>query len=115
VLLVLLNSYEEMGNETKMILKCPFFTSLVYTTLYSFVTGFDTAFVVVYGGAGCIASTLTMNRTIAPTSTMNRISSLDFLWGIAILDILLINIESFAYPNPLEKLWRTLTYKANKE
>ena len=54
---VLLNSYEEMGSETKMILKCPFFTSLVYTALYSFVAGFDTAFIVVYGGAGCIAST----------------------------------------------------------
>ncbi|MAU14112.1 hypothetical protein [Flagellimonas sp.] len=40
---------------------------------------------------------------------------LGFSAGVAILGILLINIESFAYPNPLEKLWRTLTYKANKE
>ncbi|WP_236596610.1 DUF418 domain-containing protein [Pseudoalteromonas sp. GCY] len=31
---------------------------------------------------------------------INRINSLDFIRGVAILCILLINIESFAYPNP---------------
>lgn len=40
-----------------------------------------------------------VNRPI-PTQSSERISSLDFLRGIAILGILLINIESFAYPNP---------------
>lgn len=34
------------------------------------------------------------------TSLQERIPSLDFLRGIAVLGILLINIESFAYPNP---------------
>ncbi|WP_026953521.1 DUF418 domain-containing protein [Algoriphagus vanfongensis] len=34
------------------------------------------------------------------TSVQDRIPSLDFLRGIAVLGILLINIESFAYPNP---------------
>jgi uncharacterized protein len=35
-----------------------------------------------------------------PTKINERIGSLDFLRGIAILGILFINIESFAYPNP---------------
>jgi uncharacterized protein len=35
-----------------------------------------------------------------PTKINERIESLDFLRGIAILGILFINIESFAYPNP---------------
>jgi len=34
------------------------------------------------------------------TSANERIPSLDFLRGIAVLGILFINIESFAYPNP---------------
>jgi uncharacterized protein len=37
---------------------------------------------------------------ISPTSTSERIGSLDFLRGIAILGILVINIESFCYPDP---------------
>ncbi len=37
---------------------------------------------------------------INPTSNTERIPSLDFLRGIAILGILFINIESFTYPNP---------------
>lgn len=37
---------------------------------------------------------------IQPTSTSDRIPSLDFLRGIAILGILFINIENFAYPDP---------------
>jgi uncharacterized protein len=41
-----------------------------------------------------------MNRDLKPTSTSERIPSLDFLRGIAILGILFINIESFVYPNP---------------
>lgn len=35
-----------------------------------------------------------------PTTRSERIPSLDFLRGIAILGILFINIESFVYPNP---------------
>ena len=35
-----------------------------------------------------------------PTTLSERISSLDFLRGIAVLGILLINIESFSYPDP---------------
>lgn len=35
-----------------------------------------------------------------PVQLSERIASLDFLRGIAVLGILLINIESFAYPNP---------------
>ena len=35
-----------------------------------------------------------------PIQPSERIASLDFLRGIAVLGILLINIESFAYPNP---------------
>ncbi|WMN13002.1 DUF418 domain-containing protein [Marivirga salinae] len=35
-----------------------------------------------------------------PTKINERIGSLDFLRGVAILGILFINIESFAYPNP---------------
>lgn len=38
--------------------------------------------------------------TTKPTKINDRIGSLDFLRGIAILGILLINIETFAYPNP---------------
>ena len=41
-----------------------------------------------------------MNYTFEPTSISERIPSLDFLRGIAILGILFINIESFVYPNP---------------
>jgi len=42
-----------------------------------------------------------MNKNlIQPTGFSERIPSLDFLRGIAILGILFINIESFAYPNP---------------
>lgn len=37
---------------------------------------------------------------IKPTQKSERIPSLDFLRGIAILGILFINIESFAYPEP---------------
>lgn len=37
---------------------------------------------------------------IEPVKTSERIPSLDFLRGIAILGILFINIESFVYPNP---------------
>ncbi|MEL6559582.1 MAG: DUF418 domain-containing protein [Bacteroidota bacterium] len=40
-----------------------------------------------------------MNQ-IKPTSQSDRITSLDFLRGIAVLGILFINIESFAYPDP---------------
>lgn len=39
-------------------------------------------------------------KNIEPTLTSERIPSLDFLRGIAILGILFINIESFVYPNP---------------
>ncbi|MBK6265663.1 DUF418 domain-containing protein [Marivirga sp. S37H4] len=42
----------------------------------------------------------TINQSISPTQPLERISSLDFLRGIAILGILVINIESFSYPNP---------------
>ena len=41
-----------------------------------------------------------MAQVIKPTTTSERIPSLDFLRGIAILGILFINIESFVYPNP---------------
>jgi uncharacterized protein len=41
-----------------------------------------------------------MSIFINPTSITERIPSLDFLRGIAILGILFINIESFVYPNP---------------
>ena len=37
---------------------------------------------------------------IRPTTTLERIPSLDFLRGLAILGILFINIENFAYPDP---------------
>ncbi|WP_188463504.1 DUF418 domain-containing protein [Marivirga lumbricoides] len=43
---------------------------------------------------------------ILPTQSSERISSLDFLRGVAILGILLINIESFSYPNP----WSSYSY-----
>ncbi len=39
------------------------------------------------------------NILIQPTQKLERIPSLDFLRGIAILGILFINIENFAYPN----------------
>lgn len=42
-------------------------------------------------------------KSLAPkgySTTNNRIPTLDFLRGVAILGILFINIESFAYPNP---------------
>jgi len=39
------------------------------------------------------------NDSIKPTQELERISSLDFLRGIAILGILFINIENFAYPD----------------
>lgn len=41
-----------------------------------------------------------MEVSIQPLPQTDRISSLDFLRGIAVLGILLINIESFAYPEP---------------
>lgn len=40
------------------------------------------------------------NTLIQPTEPLERIPSLDFLRGIAILGILFINIENFAYPDP---------------
>lgn len=41
-----------------------------------------------------------MPEIIVPTQINNRLPSLDFLRGIAVLGILVMNIESFAYPNP---------------
>lgn len=41
-----------------------------------------------------------MLKTPAPTPSSERIGSLDFLRGMAILGILIINIETFAYPDP---------------
>ena len=41
-----------------------------------------------------------MYKPIKPTDVLKRIPSLDFLRGIAILGILFINIENFAYPEP---------------
>ncbi len=41
-----------------------------------------------------------MSQEIKPTTISERIPSLDFLRGVAILGILFINIESFVYPNP---------------
>lgn len=41
-----------------------------------------------------------MYKLIKATDSNKRIPSLDFLRGIAILGILLINIENFAYPEP---------------
>ncbi|RED91781.1 DUF418 domain-containing protein [Marinoscillum furvescens] len=40
-----------------------------------------------------------MSAAPQPTSSLERIPSLDFLRGIAILGILFINIENFAYPD----------------
>jgi len=40
-----------------------------------------------------------MTKTIEPTKPQERIHSLDFLRGIAVLGILFINIENFAYPD----------------
>ena len=44
--------------------------------------------------------TLTLEKRTQPTNIKERIGSLDFLRGIAVLGILFINIESFVYPNP---------------
>ena len=41
-----------------------------------------------------------MSTSIKATESSERIPSLDFLRGVAILGILFINIESFAYPDP---------------
>lgn len=41
-----------------------------------------------------------MDHAVRPTQPSERIKSLDFLRGLAVLGILLINIESFSYPNP---------------
>lgn len=41
-----------------------------------------------------------MSTSIKATEPFERISSLDFLRGVAILGILFINIENFAYPDP---------------
>jgi len=41
-----------------------------------------------------------MDSSVKPTIESERIPSLDYLRGIAILGILFINIESFAYSNP---------------
>jgi uncharacterized protein len=41
-----------------------------------------------------------LTNPIKATTKVDRIGSLDFLRGIAILGILVINIESFAYPDP---------------
>lgn len=41
-----------------------------------------------------------MSQTPQPTQAFERIGSLDFLRGIAILGILIINIETFSYPDP---------------
>lgn len=41
-----------------------------------------------------------INDKLKPTKSLNRIASLDFLRGIAVLGILFINIESFAFPDP---------------
>lgn len=47
-----------------------------------------------------------MPNQLQPTQQHERIGSLDFLRGIAVLGILLINIESFSYPNP----WSPFSY-----
>ncbi len=41
-----------------------------------------------------------MSSALQPTRQSERIGSLDFLRGIAVLGILIINVESFSYPNP---------------
>lgn len=41
-----------------------------------------------------------MDKPLLPTQKLERIGSLDFLRGVAILGIVLINIESFSYPDP---------------
>lgn len=40
-----------------------------------------------------------MTHVITPTEQLDRIYSLDFLRGIAVLGILFINVENFAYPD----------------
>ena len=47
-----------------------------------------------------------MGIKVEPTKLNERIPSLDFLRGIAILGILFINIESFVYANP----WSSYQY-----
>lgn len=47
-----------------------------------------------------------MDNLLEPTKLSERIPSLDFLRGIAILGILFINIESFVYANP----WSSYQY-----
>lgn len=47
-----------------------------------------------------------MESKIEPTKLTERIQSLDFLRGIAVLGILFINIESFVYENP----WSSYQY-----
>ncbi len=47
-----------------------------------------------------------MPNQLQPTQRHERIGSLDFLRGVAVLGILLINIESFSYPNP----WSPFSY-----
>lgn len=47
-----------------------------------------------------------MSTKLEPIKLTERIPSLDFLRGIAILGILFINIESFVYPNP----WSSYQY-----
>lgn len=46
-----------------------------------------------------------------PTSSLERINSLDFLRGLAVLGILVINIESFSYPDP----WSPFKYGFTNE
>jgi len=41
-----------------------------------------------------------LKSIIKPINTDQRIGSLDFLRGVAVLGILVINVESFAYPDP---------------
>ncbi|MDW3194740.1 MAG: DUF418 domain-containing protein [Cytophagales bacterium] len=41
-----------------------------------------------------------MTQGLTAISSQERISSIDFLRGLAVLGILVINIESFAYPDP---------------
>ena len=47
-----------------------------------------------------------MQKILLPTQRFERIESLDFLRGVAILGILLINVETFSYPEP----WSSFKY-----